>query len=144
MCRAWEGFPDIEENYSLMLTEKKALLVHSSQPTHAVGSRQSQSVDSAISVLRLESTEKRIKLLSSPPATYGGGESGPSPRVATTTSADSITGASPRRKASLRNRRNTLGKRRGLESQSSYSSFYDDSASEGAPPPGSYFRETKN
>lgn len=128
-----EGFPDIEENYSLMLTEKKALLVHSSQPTHAVGSRQSQSVDSAISVLRLESTEKRIKLLSSPPATYGGGESGPSPRVATTTSADSITGASPRRKASasLRNRRNTLGKRRGLESQSSYSSFYDDSASEG-------------
>lgn len=139
-----EGFPDIEENYSLMLTEKKALLVHSSQPTHAVGSRQSQSVDSAISVLRLESTEKRIKLLSSPPATYGG-ESVPSPRVATT-SADSITGASPRRKASasLRKRRNTLGKRRGLESQSSYSSFYDDSASEGAPPPCSHLTETKN
>jgi hypothetical protein len=53
-----------------------------------------------------------------------------------TTSADSITGTSPRRKASasLRKRRNTLGKRRGLESQSSYSSFYDDSASEGASP----------
>jgi hypothetical protein len=46
-----------------------------------------------------------------------------------------IAGASPRRKASFRekqrNRRNTLGKRRGLESQSSYSSLYDDSASEG-------------
>jgi hypothetical protein len=131
-----EGFPDIEENYSLMLSDKKALLVHSSHSTHAVASRQSQSLESAVSVLRLESTQKRMKLLSSPTATYSAptsptpGEQQPSPR-----SLPDVNGVSPRRKASIRenrrNRRNTLGKRRGLDSQSSFSSFYDDSTSEG-------------
>jgi hypothetical protein len=117
-----------------MLSDKKALLVHSSHSTHTVASRQSQSLESAVSVLRLESTQKRMKLLSSPAATYSAPTS-PTPGEQLSPRSSDINGASPRRKASIREnrrtRRNTLGKRRGLDSQSSFSSFYDDSTSEG-------------